>query len=190
MAKEYIEDQHFKNENYSETPLQKGEYEACTFTNCNFLNSNLSEIIFSDCTFEHCDLSNAKVVGTAFREVKFRHCKLMGLHFDDCNTFSIEFDFEHCVLDFASFFKLKLKNTAFKDCKLEQVDFVETDLTGAVFKNCDLRLAVFDNSNLEGADFRTAFNFSIDPEKNRLKKAKFSTHNIVGLLEKYKIVVS
>ena len=34
-----------------------------------------------------------------------------------------------------------------------------------------------------------AFNFSINPEINNLKKARFSTQNIVGLLDKYKIIV-
>ncbi len=38
--------------------------------------------------------------------------------------------------------------------------------------NCDLNRAVFDNSILEKADFRTSLNYSIDPELNRIKKAK------------------
>ena len=42
---------------------------------------------------------------------------------------------------------------------------------------------------LEKADFRTAFNYSIDPENNRMKKAKFSPPEVVGLLNKYDIEI-
>jgi uncharacterized protein YjbI with pentapeptide repeats len=36
-----------------------------------------------------------------------------------------------------------------------------------------LAQAVFDQATLEKADFRTAYIYSIDPEKNRIKEAKF-----------------
>ena len=101
----------------------------------------------------------------------------------------MSFRFEGCILSYASFYKLKLKNTHFVDCKLEQVEFVETDLSNSVFQHCDLSLAVFERTLLEGADLRTAYNFSIDPENNRIKKAKFSMQNIVGLLDKHGILV-
>ncbi len=41
----------------------------------------------------------------------------------------------------------------------------------------------------EGVDFRTSFNYSIDPQLNRIKKAKFSLPGIAGLLDKYDIVI-
>ena len=49
--------------------------------------------------------------------------------------------------------------------------------------------AAFENTILEKADFRTSFNYSIDPGKNRIKKAKFSLAGIAGLLEKYDIEI-
>jgi fluoroquinolone resistance protein len=58
-------------------------------------------------------------------------------------------------------------------------------LVGAVFYNCDLSAAVFENTHLEKADFRTAYNYHLDPESNRLKGAKFSFHGLPGLLGKY-----
>jgi len=33
-------------------------------------------------------------------------------------------------------------------------------------------------------------NYSIDPEKNKIKKARFSTAGIAGLLDKYDIEIS
>ena len=38
-------------------------------------------------------------------------------------------------------------------------------------------------------DFTTSYNYSIDPEKNKLKKAIFSKEGLKGLLAKYEIVV-
>ena len=113
----------------------------------------------------------------------------MGLRFDSCNPFLLEFEFENCNINHSVFFKLKLKNTKFKDCTLHEVDFTETDLSSAKFENCDLKRATFVNSNLEKADFRTAYNYSFDPESNRIKKAKFSRTGIAGLLAKYDIVI-
>jgi hypothetical protein len=49
--------------------------------------------------------------------------------------------------------------------------------------------ARFERTVLEKVDFRTSYNFSIDPEVNRMKKARFSLAGIAGLLGKYDIVV-
>ncbi|WP_435357676.1 pentapeptide repeat-containing protein [Emticicia sp. SJ17W-69] len=83
-----------------------------------------------------------------------------------------------------------MKATKFKNCKLHEADFNETDLTAAIFENCDLAGAIFEKTILEKADFRTAFNFSIDPELNRIKKAKFSLTSIKGLLDKYNLEIT
>jgi hypothetical protein len=42
---------------------------------------------------------------------------------------------------------------------------------------------------MEKADFRSAFNYSINPEINRIKKAKFSLTGLQGLLGKYDIEI-
>ena len=49
--------------------------------------------------------------------------------------------------------------------------------------------AKFENSILEKADLRTSRNYLIDPELNKIKKAKFSIHGIAGLLAKYDIEI-
>ena len=86
-------------------------------------------------------------------------------------------------------YKTKLKKTSFKNLKLDDVDFTESDLSGSVFDNCDLTGATFENTIIEKADFRTAFNFSINPEINRIKQAKFSLSGLPGLLNKYNIEI-
>jgi uncharacterized protein YjbI with pentapeptide repeats len=78
----------------------------------------------------------------------------------------------------------------FRNCSLQQVDFADADLSGSSFEGSNLLNAVFENSNLEKADFRSAINYMIDPEKNRLKKARFDSNGLGGLLTKYDIVIS
>ncbi|MEQ1798862.1 MAG: pentapeptide repeat-containing protein [Lacibacter sp.] len=189
MNKDYFEDELFEGKNYTATPFLKGEYDNCRFTNCVFTKTDLENIIFADCIFDHCDLSMAELKNTTFRDMQFKHCKLLGLRFDECNSFLLSFSFEDCVLNFSSFYKQKLKNTNFINCRLAETEFAEADLTNANFSNCDLQKAVFNRTILENADFRTSFNFSIHPETNKISKAKFSLHNITGLLDQYNISI-
>ncbi len=124
-----------------------------------------------------------------YRGIFILDVPLLGLHFDDCNPFGIEFGFQNCILNHASFFKMKFKKTVFKDCQLIETDFSECDVTSSTFDNCDLSGATFDATNLEKADFRTSFNYIIDPEINKIKKAKFALPEVLGLLSKYDIVI-
>ena len=130
-----------------------------------------------------------KISGTSFRDVKFINCKLLGVHFEDSNILTMSVSFRDCIINLASFFKIKLKNTMFASSKITEADFTEADLTGSVFENCDLSRTIFNRSVLEKVDFRTSFNYSIDPEENRIRKAKFSLNGISGLLEKYDIFI-
>jgi uncharacterized protein YjbI with pentapeptide repeats len=93
------------------------------------------------------------------------------------------------MLNLSSFYKRNIKKTLFKDCSLQEVDFSESDLSHSTFDNCDLSMATFDNSNLEKVDFRAAFNYNISPERNRIKKAKFSSQGLAGLLLHYDIII-
>jgi len=187
MNRIFIEGKKFENLKFQDTLLDTGDYENCTFRNCDFSGSDLSNINFLECEFLECNLSLARLAQTSFREVRFINCKLLGLHFEECNNLMITFEFDGCTLDLSSFFKLKLKKTIFKNSKIIEADFTETDLSNSSFNNCDLQRTLFKNTNLEGVDFRTSFNYSIDPELNRIKKAKFSLPFIVGLLDKYDI---
>jgi uncharacterized protein YjbI with pentapeptide repeats len=82
-----------------------------------------------------------------------------------------------------------LKKTHFKNVSLKEVDFTEADLTEVVFEHCELLGAIFDDTNLEKADFRSAYHYTIDPLKNKIKKAKFSWPALAGLLDRFDISV-
>lgn len=190
MEKPYIENQLFEKIDFTLEPILKGDYEQCKFVNCNFSNSDLSQRNFTNCEFKGCNLSMAKLNKTVISDVVFKDCKLVGLVFENCNEFLFSFTIENCSLNISSFYKLNLKKTIFKNSNLQEVDFTESNLTSAIFDHCDLMRTTFKNTILEKADLRTAYNYSIDPEINRIKKAKFSTIGIVGLLDKYDIDVS
>ncbi|MES2479811.1 MAG: pentapeptide repeat-containing protein [Bacteroidota bacterium] len=189
MENNYWEELIFENKNFTEQPLSIGEYVHCTFINCNFANVNLSHFIFDQCHFDTCNLSSIQINQTAMREVSFINSKMLGVHFDSCNPFLFAVSFDKCILNLSSFYKVKLKGIKFISCSLHEVDFTESDLTNSSFENCDLLQAVFDSSILEKADFRTAINFSINPERNRIKKAKFSVQGLSGLLQHLDIYI-
>ena len=189
MEKNYIEDKSFENTDFTLNPLEKAEYENCSFHNCNFSNTDLSGIHFSDCEFTGCNLSMVTLHKTAFRDIIFKGSKLLGLHFETCDDFVISINFDNCILNFTSFYTVKIKKTTFKDCSIQEADFTEADLTKSIFKNCDLNKTKFDRTILEGVDFSSSYNYSIDPELNRIKKARFSIAGIQGLLDKYDIEI-
>jgi len=72
---------------------------------------------------------------------------------------------------------------------MEEVDFTETDLSKSVFAHSNLNRALFYKTNLEKTDFRTAYNYSFDPDENRIKGAKFLNPAVLGLLAKYQIEI-
>ena len=85
--------------------------------------------------------------------------------------------------------KTKIKKTFFKNSQLQEADFTDCDLANSSFENCNLAKARFENTILEKVDFRTSCNYSINPEINRIKKAKFSLTQVAGLLDKYDIEI-
>lgn len=183
----YIEDKIFEKPDFSKEELLKGEYENCTFINCDLSGKDLSAINFSDCVFDNCNISMAKLEGTGLKNCSFKKCKLLGLRFDTCSDFLFEVSFDNCILDLSSFYKRKLKKTTFNNTSIKEVDFSSADLSNAVFDHCDMLGALFDDTILERTDFRLAYNYSINPETNRIKKAKFSVNGLSGLLHKYDI---
>ncbi len=187
MLENFIADENYNGIDFTKKFLPKADYDNCSFSNCNFSSTSLSEITFSECSFKNCDFSLAKLEKTAFQNIEFIGCKLLGLYFETCNTLLFSAKFTSCILNLSSFYNLDLKQTIFTNCSLQKADFTEANLTLSKFENCDLAGAIFRNTILEKVDFKMAYNFAIDPEINRIRKAKFSLENVHGLLEKYQI---
>lgn len=177
----------FKNIDYTEKVLRDIEFYKCKFEGCIFLKTDLIGNSFEDCIFKNCNFSMAKIKGAGFLNAKFEDCKILGVDFSECNKFMFSFSFNNCNIDYSTFYGTKLMKTRFKKCSLRDTDFSEVNLSSSVFADCDLTGTIFANSILDKVDFRSANNYSIDPEFNKMKKAKFSSFKLEGLLYKYQL---
>lgn len=183
------ENRTFENISYTGKEVKNRVFEACTFLKCDLSDSDFSNSNFIDCKFTECNLSMMKVNSSSFRNVSFDRSKLLGVNFSDCNDFLFSVGFKDCLLDYASFSNKKMVKTEFLNSSLKEVTFLNANLTGSLFENANLDRAVFSNCILKEVNFLTANNYSIDPELNKLEKAKFSLSGSVGLLSKYKIII-
>lgn len=166
------------------------EFEQCTIIDCDFKNEDLSKKNFIQCEFINCDFSNSLVNDTKFQECSFAKCKLIGLQFTYCSGFRFAINFKDCILNNASFYEKNLTECTFENTDLSECDFEACDLSGVSFEQCELRNAIFERSNLSKADFTSAVNFSINPESNKIRGAKFSKDGLPGLLDRYGIIVT
>ena len=179
----------FEKENYSGTKIKGYEYDNCTFHNCDFSNSSFSDCKFRNCKFDACNLSMMKLVGTSLNNIHYKDCKILGVIFSDCHEFLFSPQFQNCILDYASFMDRKMNKTKFNGSSMKDVNFFRADLTGCSFEGCNLEGAVFNGTVLNNTDFVTASNYTIDPELNKLKGARFSRYGVERLLDKYGIII-
>jgi uncharacterized protein YjbI with pentapeptide repeats len=68
-------------------------------------------------------------------------------------------------------------------------NFTQADLSKSILTDCDCTETVFMQTNLAGVDFTSNYNFSIDPTQNNLKKTRFATHALSGLVQVFGIVI-
>jgi fluoroquinolone resistance protein len=179
----------FSNKNFSEKKITGREFDRCIFTNCDFSSCSISQSDFIDCLFDNCNFSMANLNHSGLKNCDFINSKLVGMDFSVCNDFLFSVNFKNCQLDYSTFFQKKMKKTKFIECSLKEVDFSEVELTESIFMTCDLLGAVFENTILVKADLRGALNYNIDPEQNKIKKAKFAYPGLIGLLDKYEIII-
>lgn len=189
MSANYIIAQEFSHKIYAEDEIMYRDFERCTFTNCDFTQCDYLAVAFIDCVFINCNFTEAKINYVSLRDVVFTGCNFTGVNFAMVDTLLFKFEFKECILDYTKFYTLKMRGTLFTDCSLIAADFMNADITDAVFDNCDFHKSVFIDTIANKVDFTTSYNFTIDPEKNKLKKAKFSQAGLKGLLTKYDIVV-
>ncbi len=187
MLPEIIEDEIFAKIAPETITGKKRTFEHCRFISSDLSYADLSGLTFVNCFFDECNLSLIKLSDTGLQDVQFKGCKLTGADFSKSNDFLFEANFSNCILDNAIFYKKKNKGAKFTDCSLIETDFTEADLTNVQFDNCNLHRAFFNRTILKSADLRTSYNFTIDPDMNNLKKARFSVQGLPGLLAKYDI---
>ena len=186
---QYFLDQTYANAVYGIDDANFKEFEGCTFSQCDFSRCTFLAVTFIDCVFNDCFFDGAKINYVAFRTATFNRCQIRDVNFAMCDKLIFEIAFNHCILDFSKFYTLKIKGTFFRQCSIVAVDFMGCDLTGVVFEACDLYRSEFDKAIANKADFRTSFNYTINPEKTKIKKAVFALEGLKGLLTKHEILV-
>jgi uncharacterized protein YjbI with pentapeptide repeats len=165
------------------------DHEAICFRDCDFRGADFGTRRFVDCVFEDTNLTEVRWRGATLNGVAFKGAKLLGADLAQLRTAFLSLSFEDTRMDYANLGGLGLAKTRFVGCSLVDVGFVNADLSGAVFVRCDLSGAVFRGTNLSGADLRGAEGFVIDPEANKIQKAKVSVHGLAGFLTRYKLEV-
>ena len=106
-----MENKELANIDYTKSSLEE-EYYRCTFKNCNFSGMRIGKVLFEQCRFEHCNLSLVMASNTSWQEVTFYECKMTGTNLAASNGFSLSFTFEGCILSYAIFQELILRNSS------------------------------------------------------------------------------
>lgn len=183
------EEKTFKSENFSKKSLEGRIFQACSFINCDFTDSILRNAKFCGCVLKNSNLSLPKLDGCRLQDVQFIDCKIVGADFFKCEKTFYSPSFKNCLIQYCNFSDLNMKSISFKECKIHEAHFNNTSLCGADFTNTDLSGTIFHNCDLSKADFSTAVNYSLDPQTNKIKKAKFSLPEALGLLRGFDIII-
>jgi uncharacterized protein YjbI with pentapeptide repeats len=185
----YLLEIEIKDTILAQDAIKYKDFERATFINCDFTCCDFQAVAFIDCIFTNCNFNEAKINYVSLRNVVFNNCDFIDVNFAMVDKFLFEVGFNDCKLDYSKFYTLKLKATTFNNCSLIATDFMKTDLTEVVFNNCNLHKSVFIDTISNKANFKTSYNYTIDPSKNKLKKAVFSLEGLKGLLYKHDIIV-
>ncbi len=165
-------------------------FEECRFVDCRISASALRAGSFLRCSFEGCDLSGWNIEGLRFVDVAFKGSKLVGFQWSSVKPDPLtSVRFEDCMLDYADFSRFQLKNGLLKACSLHEANFERSELQGADCRDSDFTGSTFISTNLEKADFRGARGYAIDARSNRIKGARFSLPDALGLLEALEVKV-
>ncbi|GAB6012879.1 pentapeptide repeat-containing protein [Viscerimonas tarda] len=189
MKESYHEEEVFENRTFIAQDISNAVFEYCRLVKCNLSGIVLNGGRFVDCELVDCNLSMSRFAETQLSNVSFDNCKLLGCNFSGVSAFLFDVKFKKCILDYASFEKLKMPKTPFIDCSMKGADFSNADLSSSEFIRTDLTDAVFGRTKLCKANLTTAYSYIIDPAENNLKQARFSITGLSGLLARYDIVI-
>jgi fluoroquinolone resistance protein len=188
MSKEYFKET-FSSENPLPDSIVDVLFENCLFSSYDFKHIKLVHAKFIDCTFKNCDLSNVSLATTRLRSCIFETCKILGVQWIHCSDFTSP-SFNECNLSYGNFTGLNLKKNHFVNCSMMEADLSGADLSECNFSQCDFLNARFQDTNIMKANFQGAFNYLIDPIHNKVKGAKFSLPEAMGLLKGLGVIIA
>ncbi|MFR1235582.1 MAG: pentapeptide repeat-containing protein [Barnesiella sp.] len=180
----------FKDIIYTGEHIFEKEFRKCTFYHCNFSESTFENCTFDTCYFNNCNLSLTKFNHSLLNKVRFSHSKIIGVIWMEAGKLK-DLTFEHSILNFSSFWGMKIKDLHINNCTAHDVDFCEADIKKAEFIRTDLHKSLFRNTILVNANFTEAKNYSsIDISSKNTTGAKFCLPEAINLLYQYNIEIS
>ena len=177
---EYI-DQRFEEIEMQASHVEDRSFDGCTFYKVNFSGTTFIRCRFLDCTFEQSELSNVNLLSSQLKNVKFKECKLVGINWT-ATTALMHTTWQNSILNYGNFSGLDLRKSILQNCVSREADYAETNLSESNLTGTDFTSSRFANTNLTKADLRQAKNYSIRPDSNKIKKAKFSLPEAMLLL--------
>lgn len=164
------------------------EFFECAFKGIDFSSFDFAPHKFHDCTFENSQMSNVQLGNSTLRSCSFKGSKLLGAQFFKGNGLS-HLHFLDCLLDYVNFQNLKMVGWSFQGSQLREAEFYHCECGKVNFSHCELSGTRFVDCNLESADFRLAKNYFIDVKVNKIKKAQFSSPEVLALLKSFEIEI-
>lgn len=187
MKNKYYENETFNNYSFEGEILEEYEFTECTFIDCTVCGCTVSRCRFNECMFRGCSFKGIK---SSYSEVSFgvfEKCVLDGINW---RTLLPEVPLAcpverltECRMRYNTFFKISLNRFDFSGNEIVKSEFTECALAKCCFRGCELSGTEFFRCDLADADFRDAHNYRIDIDGSRLKNARFSYPDVMGLLE-------
>jgi uncharacterized protein YjbI with pentapeptide repeats len=187
-TEEELSERNFESIELRDGVVENRVFENCVFTRAHLSGSSFRRCRFVDCVFEECDLSNWQLAGAEMRAVTFKDCKMVGINWAHTGSL-VHLDWNSCVLSYGNFVGLDLRKSSMRKCVAREADFADANLSEMDLRGTDFGAARFANTNLTKADLRQAMNYSIRPDSNKIKKAKFSLPEATLLLYGLDIVL-
>ncbi|HIW97615.1 MAG TPA: pentapeptide repeat-containing protein [Candidatus Tidjanibacter gallistercoris] len=188
MEKTLVHNKTFRKETDTAFLREGTVCDGCTFDRCTVAGRHLNGIVLLDCRFDGCDFSLSSLAGTVTDGVAFSGCKMTGVAFGErSGTCRLSASFAECILDNALFQYLEAPRSMFRHCRMRGTVFDRCMMKETLFEMCDMHEASFSDCDLTGTDFLTSDGFTLDPETNRLRGARFAVASLPGLLAKYRI---
>ena len=189
-----VEERSFSGLDLHGQELRFKEFYGCVFFKCSFLETTLRSCRFVDCEFRECNLALCRVQDCSFSNTRFQDSQVIGVDWIEASWpkhgFLRTVDFTRCALNHSTFIGLSLRGIELTNCVARDVDFTGADLSQADLTHTDFSQSRFLHTDLTEADLTGATNYSIAPNRNVLKKAKFSLPEAVSLLYGLDIILT
>lgn len=162
-------------------------FSHCTFRDCIIEDCELLDCRFFECRFERCRISGTQLRNVQCVSADFERCSLSGIQWAALQPprmrFALPFrTLRGCQLRYNTFMDIRLDRFDFSDCSIVGSMFSQCSLVEADLRRCSLEETEFFRCDLSKADMREATGYQVDIMTCRLKDARFSFPEVMGLL--------